>query len=323
MSYKTGNTFVQTHRPILAALLDRPWSLPLFSGFESTKKQEKDRQEPSVGIASEGPAQQTTALERQTATPTGRGAFSTGQDPRDMGGVTIQEFSKIRKIPEPEAWRMLRRGELVGRTHEGRLYVFASEPNLAHEVASDDLANRINDLIDADIKANQGLEAAVSAATETETIATKSEIAAEPAGQDAHQPVQEPHRAGAASHLPPLPGPAANESSGTLPVLSERSNDRISNTEIALLLDHLSLAKEENREILKMTQESIRKVTELTDTIVEMKDTVIEAKESQILFLKDQLDTKEKEIRKLLQQKEDLEILAQTIMADSESRRGK
>ncbi len=126
------------------------------------------------------------------------------------------------------------------------------------------------------------------------------------------------------SSLPPIPNEGtetskendrtfqgASSGAQVLPVATER----VTNTELALLLDHLSLAKEENREILKMTQESIRKVTELTDTIVEMKDTVIEAKETQIMFLRDQLETREKEIRKLMQQKEDLEILAQTIMA--------
>lgn len=221
-----------------------------------------------------------------------------------MGGVTIQEFSRSQKIPEPEAWRMLRRGELVGRTHEGRLYVFTNVQDASSEPIGDDLTSRINELIDEDPTTTE--EEALSAApSETLEEVGQPEQRAQPAASDT-----------ATSDLPPLPGPDDSKSSGAamsagvLPVPSER----ITNTEIALLLDHLSLAKEENREILKMTQESIRKVTELTDTIVEMKDSVIDAKEAQIMFLKDQLDNKEKEIRKLLQQKEDLEILAQTIM---------
>ena len=47
------------------------------------------------------------------------GAFTHGQDPRDMGGLTIQEYSKTQKIPEPEAWRQLRRGEQLHRLSPG------------------------------------------------------------------------------------------------------------------------------------------------------------------------------------------------------------
>lgn len=269
----------------------------MFSGFDSNKKREKGRREPAVGIGTSASQPQSGAV----------GAFSSGQDPRDMGGVTIQEFSRSRKIAEPEAWRMLRRGELVGRTFEGRLYVFANAQETVAESAADELTARINDLIEEDTGKGEPL-----AASQDDTIVVAAENKPQEQ-QAAAESVTE-------TALPPLPGietgfraGAAAESAvppGMMPVPTER----ITNTEIALLLDHLSLAKEENREILKMTQESIRKVTELTDTIVEMKDSVIDAKEAQILFLKDQLESREKEIRKLLQQKEDLEILAQTIM---------
>lgn len=270
----------------------------MFSGFDSNKKREKSRKDPAIGIAG-----------RDNTAVTGSGAAASGQDPRELGGVTIQEFSKIQKIAEPEAWRMLRRGEIVGRTHEGRLYVFTNAQDVAPvNVQHDQLSDTINELI------------ADEPEYETETLAVEN-----PAEESmsSHPKAQET----VSQDLPPLPGGAphisgaeypateypasAHSGSRYLPVASER----IGSTEIALLLDHLSLAKEENREILKMTQESIRKVTELTDTIVEMKDSLLDARETQILFLKDQLDGREKEIRKLKQQKEDLEILAQTIIS--------
>ena len=112
-----------------------------------------------------------------------------------------------------------------------------------------------------------------------------------------------PARSGAAAGSP-------DDKTGTFLTLT---GDRAHSPEMALLLDHLSLAKEENREILRLTQDSIRKVTELTDSIVEMKDALIEAKQTQILTLKEQLDAKDREIRKLLQQREDLEMLARTM----------
>jgi hypothetical protein len=271
----------------------------LFSGFDSSKKREKGRREPAVGI---GPG--TTQTQPQGGTV---GAFSTGQDPRDMGGVTIQEFSRSRKIAEPEAWRMLRRGELVGRTFEGRLYVFTNAQEPLAESAGDEITARINDLIEEDTGSSED-----TAAGSDELLS--AEVAGEP------EQLQAATESAGESALPPLPGNDAGSRAGAAaesavpPGMMPVPTERITNTELALLLDHLSLAKEENREILKMTQESIRKVTELTDTIVEMKDSVIDAKEAQIMFLKDQLESREKEIRKLLQQKEDLEILAQTIM---------
>jgi hypothetical protein len=287
----------------------------LFSGFDSNKKRDKSRKDPSIGSPS-----------GELRTPPMTGAFTHGQDPRDMGGVTIQEYSRNQKIPEPEAWRQLRRGELVGRTFEGRLYVFTNVQDPLPVNIESQLSPAINELIAHEQEENllsYRLDRHDFPVTKESETSQELEMEKILAGTDelVHATLSAQF---SASSLPPLPSDepeilkdsertfhGASSSPQVLPVATER----VTNTELALLLDHLSLAKEENREILKMTQESIRKVTELTDTIVEMKDTVIDAKETQIMFLKDQLETREKEIRKLMQQKEDLEILAQTIMA--------
>ena len=125
--------------------------------------------------------------------------------------------------------------------------------------------------------------------------------------------------------LPPLPGigpeRAGAESDGRQGgAYLTLSGERSPSPELALLLDHLSLAKEENREILKMTQESIRKVTELSDTIVGMKDCVIESKETQIMALREQLAARDHELKKLRQQNEDLEMLARAVAASTPKR---
>lgn len=49
------------------------------------------------------------------------------------------------------------------------------------------------------------------------------------------------------------------------------------NSDLALLIDHLSLAKEENKEILRMTQDSIRKITEMSEQLLESKEQVVDA----------------------------------------------
>jgi hypothetical protein len=83
--------------------------------------------------------------------------------------------------------------------------------------------------------------------------------------------------------------------------------------EIALLIDHLSLAKEENREILRLTNESMSRLSELTDKMIEMKDSIIESKDEQMQILKQRLTEQTQELRQALKAKEDLETLTQAL----------
>jgi hypothetical protein len=85
------------------------------------------------------------------------------------------------------------------------------------------------------------------------------------------------------------------------------------NQEWALLLDHLSLAKEENREILRLTQDSMSRLTQMTDSILEMKDSIIASKEEQLAIMKERLAQKESELGRALKEKENLETLTQAL----------
>lgn len=93
------------------------------------------------------------------------------------------------------------------------------------------------------------------------------------------------------------------------------SRDVAERQEIALLIDHLSLAKEENREILRLTTESMTRLTEMTDKMLEMKDSIISSKEEQMQMLKQRLADQTRELRDALQAKEDLETLTQALQA--------
>ncbi len=84
-------------------------------------------------------------------------------------------------------------------------------------------------------------------------------------------------------------------------------------SELALLIDHLSLAKEENREILRLTQDSMARLSQMTDSILEMKDSIIAAKEEQLAIMKDRLAEQAKELSQALKEKENLETLARAI----------
>lgn len=134
--------------------------------------------------------------------------------------------------------------------------------------------------------------------------------------------------------LPPLPnsvqptraGAAHDQAGGFLTLSGERSG----NPELALLLDHLSLAKEENREILRLTQDSLRQVSQMADQLVQMKDAVITAKDHELEALKqqrdleqaawrDQLAARDREIARLQQHSEDLEMLARSMGQEAPS----
>ncbi len=142
--------------------------------------------------------------------------------------------------------------------------------------------------------------------------------------------------------LPPLPGEgkalglggasmrsaAAAERSGA--DYLTLSGDRGQTPELALLLDHLSLAKEENREILKLTEQSMQRVCAMSESLVQMKDAVIQAKDAELTALRsqrdletaqlrEQLQARDLEIRRLKQQSEDLEMLARTMASQAHS----
>ena len=89
--------------------------------------------------------------------------------------------------------------------------------------------------------------------------------------------------------------------------------DHSRNHEVALLLDHLSLAKEENREILRLTQDSMGRLTQMTDAMLQMKDDVISAREAQLTDMRERLDAQTHELRRALREKEDLETLSRAL----------
>jgi hypothetical protein len=271
-------------------------------------------------------------------------------------GLTIEDYAADAHISEAEVWRRLRRGDLVGRTHRGRLVVYSTPAAAAAADAASEArdearfsARALAPDLEHPATAPAADAAPAKAVDDGAAIPLPDTLSARPV-EGARVVRREPrlhHQAdpahphavpgGSEGELPPLPhqthaqhgtqpGEPATHADAARPGATAAggpylalSGERAHNPEMALLLDHLSLAKEENREILRMTQESIRKVTELTDTIVEMKDSVIEAREAQIMALREQLGEREKQIKSLLQQKEDLEMLARTIAETSGS----
>lgn len=86
-----------------------------------------------------------------------------------------------------------------------------------------------------------------------------------------------------------------------------------SNHEVSALLEHLNLAKEENREILRFSTESMQRMSELSDAMLKMKEDVIQAREEQLELLSQQLKEREGKLRQLTREKENLETVAKFI----------
>ena len=201
-----------------------------------------------------------------------------GQSDQGLGdkhgddGLPIEAYAAKYLLTEDEVWQRIRRGELFGRTEQGRLLIFS------------------------------------------------------PA-----------HAESTLAELPPLPGTPLSKSRvgagsdrGPSADFLALSGERGQTPELALLLDHLSLAKEENREILKLTEQSMKRVCAMSDALVQMKDAVIQAKDAElsalrsqreveIASLRDELAASEREIRRLKQHGEDLEMLARSIAKQAQN----
>ena len=80
-----------------------------------------------------------------------------------------------------------------------------------------------------------------------------------------------------------------------------------------LLIDHLSLAKEENREILRLTQDAMSRLTHMTDVMLDMKDALIASKEEQMSILKLRLSEQSADLTRALKENEDLETLTMAL----------
>jgi hypothetical protein len=102
---------------------------------------------------------------------------------------------------------------------------------------------------------------------------------------------------------------------GNFIVNTAQTNDsaRGMSSELALFFDHLSLAKEENKEILRLTQSSIKQITEMSQSIIASKDEIIRNKEDKLATLNDKLAEQTRMVNQLRQEIEDLKILNRTL----------
>jgi len=250
------------------------------------------------------------------------------QETEDFGGMTLEAFAQKQGLTMSQAWRKLKSGELIARTEQGRLIVYPTnssqheEPVLTGPVVSHDQLPRSG--AEAGTPSNS-FEVPASSAVDDDSSGLhnwqdESSLPPVTTQPGFWQGSSEHTSAGAHSSnigLPPPP-PSTSEPLTTKihhhslsPIIQERTQGP--STEVALLIDHLSLAKEENRDILRFSQETMNRLTNMSDAILALKDALLASKESEIQTLKDKVATQELTLRQLRQEKEDLEMLARTI----------
>ncbi len=196
----------------------------------------------------------------------------------ELDGLSIEDYAQKQGMTTDEVWNRLRRGQLVGRTSRGKVLVYESISAAALAVPSLGPSGVVNE-------AEQGASASFRNSS------------------DGDLP---PLEFGASGHLTER---RSSNSSSIMPMDLAGPQS----TELALLLDHLSLAKEENREIIRLTQDTLTKLSSMTDAVVQMKDEVIKSKDVQLAEFQHALEEKERNISQLRQEKEDLEILNRTL----------
>ena len=122
-------------------------------------------------------------------------------------------------------------------------------------------------------------------------------------------------RQGATSlDLPPIPVKIKNDFREPIFETRVLTNSPASN-EIALLLDHLSLAKEENREILKLTNAAMAQIKSSNEMVISTKDELIHLLTEKIEKLNLYKFNLENELKKTHGRNEDLQILVNTMVS--------
>jgi chemotaxis protein histidine kinase CheA len=109
-----------------------------------------------------------------------------------------------------------------------------------------------------------------------------------------------------------IPEQKEKKRDGMIPLLSLEPG-AASTPELAVLLDHLSLAREENREVLRMSQESLERISTLADQLLAAKNELIKKKDEELIHVRQELNSQQREAGSLRREMEDLRMLVATL----------
>ncbi|MBP9706016.1 MAG: hypothetical protein KBD78_00125 [Oligoflexales bacterium] len=201
--------------------------------------------------------------------------------------LEINQFVTKFQIKKSDIWQLIRHGELAARIAEGQVYVFGDLPQDYPVIFSNESLE---------------IESNLSAANQSPIYQNL----------DPQIKISEKIRSffPTNDHDPEITGPESL-SAEIEPKNLASSSDR--GSEISLLLDHLSLAKEENLEILRLTQSAIERVTRMSEQVLSLKEDALALEKERNKLLQMKLDEQFALTQKLKQEKEDLEMLADSL----------
>ena len=224
------------------------------------------------------------SLSQNAGTPIG--GHATPHD-EDFDGRELSRFAADKKLTPEQVWEKIKSGQLVARCHQGRMYVLENLDQMS------DLMKKVRPIKrkeqpqwNAPFDGTNDTEDQAMAAGQTEIAGTYEDP----------MDVAENFTQGSAG-----PDPREGGYLATRPLSHP--------PEIALLLDHLSLAKEENKDILKLTQNAISQITSMTNSMLSLKEELLTAKDDQLKLYKQHMDAKELQLNMLKQEVEDLKML--------------
>ena len=220
-------------------------------------------------------------------------SVSSATHDEEFDGWELSRYAAEKKVTQEYVWEKVKSGQLVARCHQGRMYVLEdfhqmdgilkkAKQGVPEEAASIEMAANRDESGQKDVDPNYGgpsTEFGIKERSSESFNQDASHYAQQDGGYLATRPLHHP-------------------------------------SEIALLLDHLSLAKEENKDILKLTQEAISQITSMTTSMLSLKEELLTAKEDQLKIYKQQMNEKELQLNKLKQEVEDLKMLTKLLSQD-------
>ena len=210
--------------------------------------------------------------------------------------MEISEYANKNAISITDVWQRVRKGQLMAKTKGLEFHVFESGPAPFEEPAPTNEPPRAGASV-----ASSPLSAAI--ATEPAIFGglkvSPSIVGAAEKSEETFDD-SDSHENDSLETLPP-------------PVTAPQERQGAQSTEIALLLDHLSLAKEENRDILRLTQDSISRITQMAETMMSMKDEILRQREDELGRLRKSAEEQSRTVNRLKQELEDLHILNRTL----------
>ncbi|MCX6117591.1 MAG: hypothetical protein NT027_08625 [Proteobacteria bacterium] len=192
----------------------------------------------------------------------------------ELDGVEINQAAVDLNISIDDIWKRIRNGQLVARTHRGKVYVY-SDYEKSRQLNSEQpevLPPLPSEMLDT---------------IESYNFSSSDLATSEVQSQDL------------SVHFDP------------------NHEDQDYKQNVALMIHHLNLAKEENRDIIRFTTEAMTKLTQMSDAMIKLKDSLIISKDEALEEMTRQVNQSSAELQRLARENEKLATVAKFLENDA------